>query len=97
MEKERLAKEAEEREKAEKENKIKEQFGDANSQWEKDKSDLQNMAQQASAEQKLPSRKNSKPKSEDESSADSRKETSPKSKKGVADAKKKNDPAKADP
>jgi mannan polymerase II complex ANP1 subunit len=44
MEQERLAREKEEEEKAEKAKKIKEQFGDANSQWEKDKSDMENLA-----------------------------------------------------
>jgi hypothetical protein len=44
MEQERLAREKEETEKAEKMKKIKEQFGDAGSQWEKDKSDMQNLA-----------------------------------------------------
>ena len=47
MEKERLAKEAEEQEKVEKEKKIKEQFSDTNSQWEKDKSEIQKIAKQA--------------------------------------------------
>ncbi|KAJ9155070.1 Mannan polymerase II complex ANP1 subunit [Pleurostoma richardsiae] len=44
MERERLAREAEEKAKAEKAMKIKEEFGDANSQWEKDKSEMQNIA-----------------------------------------------------
>ena len=48
MEKERVAKEAEEKEKAEKEKKIKEQFGDTNSQWEKDKTEIQNLAKEES-------------------------------------------------
>ncbi|KAK8128237.1 hypothetical protein PG984_009345 [Apiospora sp. TS-2023a] len=48
MEKERVAKEAEEKDKAEKEKKIKEQFGDANSQWEKDKTEIQNLAKEES-------------------------------------------------
>jgi mannan polymerase II complex ANP1 subunit len=43
MERERLAREAEEKAKAEKAMKIKEEFGDANSQWEKDKSEMQNI------------------------------------------------------
>lgn len=46
MEKERLAREAEEKQKAEKVEKVKEQFADANGQWEKDKSDMQKLAQQ---------------------------------------------------
>lgn len=46
MEKERLAREAEEKQKAEKVEKVKEQFEDANGQWEKDKSDMQKLAQQ---------------------------------------------------
>jgi len=44
MEQERLAREKEEKEKAEKAQKLKDTFGDANSQWEKDKAALQNMA-----------------------------------------------------
>jgi mannan polymerase II complex ANP1 subunit len=44
MEQERIAREQEEKEKAEKMKKIKEQFGDTNSQWEKDKTEMQNIA-----------------------------------------------------
>ncbi|KXH59601.1 mannan polymerase II complex ANP1 subunit [Colletotrichum salicis] len=44
MEQERLASQKEEEEKAEKAKKVKEQFGDASSQWEKDKTDMQNLA-----------------------------------------------------
>lgn len=44
MEQERLAREQEEKEKAEKLKEIKEQFGDTNSQWEKDKTEMQNIA-----------------------------------------------------
>ena len=44
MEQERLAREQEEKEKAEKAKKIKEQFSDPNSQWEKDKTEMQNIA-----------------------------------------------------
>lgn len=47
MEQERLAKEAEEREKAEREKKIKDAFDDPNSQWAKDKSQMQNIAKEA--------------------------------------------------
>ncbi|KAK1498056.1 mannan polymerase II complex ANP1 subunit [Colletotrichum lupini] len=43
MEQERLASQKEEEEKAEKAKKVKEQFGDASSQWEKDKTDMQNL------------------------------------------------------
>ncbi|KAK3944821.1 putative mannan polymerase [Diplogelasinospora grovesii] len=46
MEREKQAKEAEEREQAEKVKKMKETFGDANGQWEKDKTEMQNIAQQ---------------------------------------------------
>jgi mannan polymerase II complex ANP1 subunit len=46
MEQERLARESEEREHAERMKKIKEQFTDPNKQWEKDKTDIQNMATQ---------------------------------------------------
>lgn len=41
MEKERKAREAEEKEKVERLKKIKDQFQDSNSQWEKDKNDIQ--------------------------------------------------------
>ena len=44
MEQERLIRENEEKEKAERAKKIKEQFDDPNSQWEKDKTDIQSMA-----------------------------------------------------
>jgi hypothetical protein len=44
MEQERIARENEEKERGERMKKIKEQFADPNSQWEKDKSDIQNMA-----------------------------------------------------
>lgn len=44
MEKERLEHEAEEKERAERMKKIKDQFGDPNSQWEKDKTDIQTEA-----------------------------------------------------
>ncbi|KAK3323544.1 mannan polymerase II complex ANP1 subunit [Cercophora scortea] len=46
MEQEKLAREAEEKEKAEKAKKMKESFGDATSQWEKDKTEMQNIALQ---------------------------------------------------
>src|SRR5689334_3154108 len=46
MERERIARENEEKELAEKTKKIKEQFDDPNKQWEKDKSDLQNLAKE---------------------------------------------------
>lgn len=44
MEQERLAHESEEKERAERMKKIKEQFTDPNTQWEKDKSDIKNLA-----------------------------------------------------
>jgi mannan polymerase II complex ANP1 subunit len=44
MEQERLEREKEEKEKAERAKKIKEQFDDPNSQWEKDKTDIQSLA-----------------------------------------------------
>lgn len=44
MEQERLAHEKEENEKAERMKKLKDQFADPNSQWEKDKTDIQNQA-----------------------------------------------------
>jgi len=43
MEKARRAREKEEQAKAAKVKKIKEEFGDANSQWEKDKTDMTNL------------------------------------------------------
>jgi mannan polymerase II complex ANP1 subunit len=46
MEQERLARESEEKERAERMKKIKEQYTDPNSQWEKDKADIQSMAMQ---------------------------------------------------
>jgi mannan polymerase II complex ANP1 subunit len=47
MEQERIARENEEKEKAERMKKIKDQFVDPNTQWEKDKSDIQKMAEKA--------------------------------------------------
>ncbi len=44
MEQERVAKEAEEKERAEKTKQIKESFGDATSQWEMDKTGMQDLA-----------------------------------------------------
>jgi mannan polymerase II complex ANP1 subunit len=44
MERERIAREKDEQAKAEKAKKIKETFGETNSQWEKDKSDMQHLA-----------------------------------------------------
>lgn len=49
MEQERLAHEQEEKEKEEKLKKIKDQFQDPNTQWEKDKSDIQNEAMKEKA------------------------------------------------
>ena len=46
MEREKLAREQEEKEKAEKARKMKESFGDTTSQWEKDKTALQDIALQ---------------------------------------------------
>lgn len=46
MEKERLAREKEEQEKAERARKLKEEFGDPNNQWEQDKTDMKKLAQQ---------------------------------------------------
>lgn len=50
MEAERQAKEAEEKAKQDREKKVKEQFGDANAQWEQDKSGIQNLAEEARKE-----------------------------------------------
>ena len=49
MEQERLVREKEEAQKAERAKKIKEQFGDANGQWEKDKFEMQNLASKEKA------------------------------------------------
>jgi mannan polymerase II complex ANP1 subunit len=46
MEKERLAREKEEQEKAERAKKLREEFGDRNNQWEQDKSDMQKLTKQ---------------------------------------------------
>lgn len=46
MEKERLGREKEEKEKAERAKKLKEEFGDTNNQWEKDKSEIQKLVKQ---------------------------------------------------
>jgi mannan polymerase II complex ANP1 subunit len=43
MERERIAREKEEEERKIKEQQIKEEFGDANSQWEQDKQQMQDM------------------------------------------------------
>lgn len=50
MEKERLAREKEEQDKAERAKKIKEEFSDTNVQWEKDKKDMRNMAKSKKGE-----------------------------------------------
>lgn len=52
MEQERIARENEEKERAEKMKKIKDQFSDPNSQWEKDKTDIQNEALKEKAREK---------------------------------------------
>jgi mannan polymerase II complex ANP1 subunit len=46
MDQERQARENEEKERVERMKKIKEQFADPRSQWEKDKTDIQNIAMQ---------------------------------------------------
>jgi mannan polymerase II complex ANP1 subunit len=51
MEQERLAREAEEKEKVERAKKIKEQYVDTNAQWEKDKNDFQDLAMQEKAKE----------------------------------------------
>lgn len=51
MEQERLAREVADKEQAEKTKKMKESFGDATSQWEKDKSEMQNIALQEKKKQ----------------------------------------------
>jgi mannan polymerase II complex ANP1 subunit len=47
MEQERIAREKEEQEKKLKEQKMKEEFGDASSQWEKDKKEMREQQQQS--------------------------------------------------
>lgn len=47
MEKERVAKEAAEKDREARAKYIKEQFGDAGGQWEKDKAEIQNLAKEA--------------------------------------------------
>jgi len=54
MEKERIAKEAAEKEREQRAKYIKEQFSDAGSQWEKDKAEIQNLAKEAKDEAKAP-------------------------------------------
>lgn len=53
MEQERKAREKEEKERAERLKKVKEEFNDPNSQWEKDKNDIQSMALKEVESQKL--------------------------------------------
>jgi mannan polymerase II complex ANP1 subunit len=53
MEQERIARESEEKVRAEKAKKIKEQFDDPNKQWEKDKTELENLAKKEEGEGKL--------------------------------------------
>ncbi len=60
MEQERLARESEEKERVERMKKIKEQFTDPNSQWEKDKTDIQNMAMQEKAKEQVTAGEDSK-------------------------------------
>lgn len=60
MEQERLARESEEREHAERMKKIKEQFADPNKQWEKDKTDIQNMATQEETKEQDAAREGNK-------------------------------------
>lgn len=60
MEQERIARENEEKERAERMKKIKEQFTDPNSQWEKDKSDIQNIAMSEKAKEQAESADDSK-------------------------------------
>lgn len=62
MERERLVREQEEKEKAEKAQKMKESFGDPSSQWEKDKTEMQNLALQE--KKKQASKEDGKEKSE---------------------------------
>lgn len=52
MEKERVAREAEEKARAERMKKINEQFDDSKSQWEKDKTDIQKLVMKEKAEEK---------------------------------------------
>ncbi|RYO79530.1 hypothetical protein DL766_000283 [Monosporascus sp. MC13-8B] len=90
MEQERLAKEAEEKARAEREKKIKDAFDNTNTQWEQDKSEMQNIAKEANKEAKEPteksnseSSKDSKPDSKQGGPMDSKKAQA---RKGLADA-----------
>lgn len=65
MEQERLAREAEEKAKAEREKKIKDAFDSTNSQWEKDKSEMQNVAKEANKQKEAQGSKESKAESKD--------------------------------
>lgn len=60
MEQERIARENEEKERAERMKKIKEQFTDPNTQWEKDKSDIQNIAMSEKAKEQAASAEDGK-------------------------------------
>lgn len=90
MEQERLAKEAEEKARAEREKKIKDAFDDTNTQWEQDKSEMQKIAKEAKKEAKESTEKSNSGSSRD-SKADSKQEEAMDSKKtperkGLADA-----------
>lgn len=63
MEQAKRAKEQEENEKLEKERQIKEQFGDANPQWEKDKSDMDSLSAKKKKANAKDGKKLTKPKS----------------------------------
>jgi len=62
MEQERLAREQEEKDKAEKAKKMKESFGDTTSQWEKDKNEIQNIALQDKQKEQKQESQNGAPK-----------------------------------
>ncbi|KAF8861849.1 mannan polymerase 2 complex anp1 subunit [Acephala macrosclerotiorum] len=74
MEQERIARENEEKERAERMKKIKDQFADPNSQWEKDKTDIQNEAMKEKKEKEQAEAAKATEGSK-ESSTDSKKES----------------------
>ncbi|KAI1265896.1 mannan polymerase II complex ANP1 subunit [Xylariaceae sp. FL1019] len=103
MEQERLAKEAEEKEEAERKKKLEDNFDDPNSQWEKDKSALQDKLDKQGLKGKSAPVKSSEKEDEDaeKESASNAKKDIKKAKPGdsgkVADSKKrKSNPGKAD-
>jgi len=86
MEKERIAHEEEEKERSERMKKIKDQFADPNSQWEKDKTDIQNEAMREKAKEKEREREKEAAAAKGASS-ESKTESKPEAKEGPKEAK----------